>query len=352
MSSVAVESRVPTAQDSVAAAPPVASPSVKRWLVGPAFDLLFVANLLWPLAMLISLSGNAQIFGPLSLFQIYFLSSPHRWITLVMVFGDSERFWKEPRRFGLIGLGLVSLGLALVGAALLWDGATNSLVLLMMLDYGWNAWHFAAQHAGIAAIYRRMGRIEKTERAVAFEMSAIRLLVLWVFLRLALAVGKTKLSSTVLVTATTVADWIDPLMLLPALALLAMEIRDLTTARLGRLCYVGSVIGLYAGQLAAIRFEHQPLMTAFFFAGAIFHATEYLAVVNWSVQSRTTGIWKYHAARGGVALLTFAVVIGIGNLAIHQQSAYAWALITLLVSLLHYGYDGMIWKSKKKPRTA
>ena len=52
-----------------------------------------------------------------SLFQVYFLSTPHRWITLVMVFCDSERFWKEPARFGGLGLVLIGVGLALVGLA-------------------------------------------------------------------------------------------------------------------------------------------------------------------------------------------------------------------------------------------
>ena len=91
-------------------------------------------------------------------------------------------------------------------------------------------------------------------------------------------------------------------------------------------------------------------MGALFLAGAIFHATEYLAVVNWSVRKKTTGVWRYHLTRTVAAVLVFAVVLGIANAAVDHHSAYAWALVTLLVSLLHYGYDGMIWKSPQRPK--
>src|SRR5260370_26652313 len=91
-------------------APPLpataAAKPVKSWLVGPWFDLLFMANLAWPVVVLLYFVRPADDRGPdlLSLFQIYFLSTPHRWITLVLVFCDSERFWKAPARSGALGL--------------------------------------------------------------------------------------------------------------------------------------------------------------------------------------------------------------------------------------------------------
>src|SRR5947199_3010592 len=77
---------------------------VKRWLVGPWFDLFFLANLAWPVAVLLALLRPLDDANPLSLFQVYFLSTPHRWITLVLVFCDSNRFWKEPAKFGGLAL--------------------------------------------------------------------------------------------------------------------------------------------------------------------------------------------------------------------------------------------------------
>src|SRR5437867_7822722 len=86
---------------------------IKSWLVGPWFDLLFLANLGWPVAVLLALLRPLDETDALSLFQVYFLSTPHRWITLVLVFCDSDRFWKEPAKFGGLAILLVGLGLAL-----------------------------------------------------------------------------------------------------------------------------------------------------------------------------------------------------------------------------------------------
>src|SRR5687768_7844221 len=96
---------------------PPMTPPVKSWLVGPWFDLFFLANLAWPIAVLIALWSPLDDANPVSLFQVYFLSTPHRWITLVLVFCDSDRFWKQPAKFGGVALGLILLGLALVGIA-------------------------------------------------------------------------------------------------------------------------------------------------------------------------------------------------------------------------------------------
>src|SRR5207302_8576879 len=170
------------------AAVPSAKP-LKRWLVGPWFDLLFLANLAWPVAVLLALLRPLGETDALSFFQVYFLSTPHRWITLVLVFCDSERFWKEPAKFGGLGLALILLGLALVAVAGFVPFAAGSLMLLMMLDYVWNAWHFAAQHAGIARIYGRMARPEQSIEHAEFEKMALRTLVLWVFFRFAIHIA-------------------------------------------------------------------------------------------------------------------------------------------------------------------
>ncbi len=328
-------------------------PPAKSWLVSPLFDLLFVANVLWwPLAVVLSLQGTPSVIGPLTLFQIYFLSTPHRWITLVMVFFDSERFWKEPARYGGLGLSLVAGALLLVGIASVAPQATNSLILLMMVDYAWNAWHFAAQHAGIARIYGRITRPDMTEQQIVFERTALRLLVLWAFFRQAISVSSQNQIFHNLQGMFPGLNWLDPLLVVPALIVIARECRDFQLSSRGRLVYLLSVVSLYVGQLLAIRMGDQVLMQSLFLGAAIFHSTEYLAVVNWSVQKRTTGIWKYQLSRTGLGLVVFMIVLGVTNLAINTASAYAWALMTLLVSFLHYAYDGMIWKSKPRRATA
>jgi hypothetical protein len=339
-----------------------AAKPVKTWLVGPWFDLLFLANLAWPVAVLLYFLRPVDAQGPdvLSFFQVYFLSTPHRWITLVLVFCDSERFWKEPAKFGGLAAGLVALGLALVGtaaflpelAALVGVSAnalTSSLVLLMMLDYIWNAWHFAAQHAGISRIYGRTTRPEQSLPHAEFEKTALRVLVLWVFFRFAVHMASISEYSGGVEWMVPWLGFIDPFALILPAILLYREAMAFRGQCIGRFCYMASVIALYTAQLLAIRLESGPWMMAFFFAGAVFHAVEYLAICNWSVQKRTTGIWRYQITRTGLALVVFMLLIGGVNYLVNAQSIYAWALITLLVSLLHYAYDGIIWRAKPAP---
>ena len=332
---------LPARSTMIAAAKPV-----KTWLVGPWFDLLFLANLAWPAAVLFALLRPLDESNPLSLFQVYFLSTPHRWITLVLVFCDSDRFWKEPAKFGGIAVGLVLLGLGLVAVAGLLPFAANSLMLLMMLDYIWNAWHFAAQHAGIARIYGRITRPEQSLPHVEFERMALRTLVLWVFFRFAVHMASISQYAASVEWLTPWLPWIDPFALLPAVILLVREIRAFRPQCVGRLFYIGSVIALYSAQLGAIRLADTAWMVALFFAGAIFHAVEYLAICNWSVQKRTSGIWYYQTTRTGLAVFVFMAVLGAANYFVNAQSVYAWQLVTLLVSLLHYGFDGIIWRAK------
>src|SRR5262245_45901064 len=78
---------------------PPAKP-VKPWLVGPVFDLFCLANLGWPIiVLLLTLDSTPWSHGPLAALQVYFLSTPHRWVTLALVFLDRDHFWQQPRKF-------------------------------------------------------------------------------------------------------------------------------------------------------------------------------------------------------------------------------------------------------------
>jgi hypothetical protein len=333
------------------AAPPAPAKPAKPWLVGPLFDLLCVANLGWPIVvLLLTLDGTPWAAGPLSALQVYFLSTPHRWITLALVFLDREHFWQQPRKFGGLAALLIGLGLALVAIGALWKGAAESLVPLMMLDYVWNSWHFASQHAGIARIYGRMTRPNQTAKSAEFEKSAVRMFVLWVFVRLALYVARLKgAGGDALETLWPALEWLDPVALAPVLWVLIKEVLDWRPQCRGRLAYLVSVTAIYAVQLLAIRAGQRNLMYAVFLAGAVFHAAEYLAIVSWSVRRKTAGIWGYLAPRLGLVVVAFMAVMGCAHYLIEARFLYAWMLVTLLVSLLHYGYDGIIWKSRPKP---
>jgi hypothetical protein len=358
-------------------APPAAPPPPRTWLFSPTFDLLFVANLAWPLVMVLAVglayllpraADDLGLGDPLTIFQIYILSTAHRWATPFLVFMDREYFWKKPIKFGGLGLGLIVMGLVLIPLGAVYvdllptgsvlPGVPTGLVLLGMLDYFWNAWHFAAQHAGISRIYGRRVRPDLSQQGAEFEKMALRLIALWFFLRLAvraLTVNSPLVRGTPIADLLGYASWLDPLFAAPAVWLLIKEIKAYRTGCLGRLCYMASVVVHYGLLLALLHLESKGWLEAAFLANAMFHATEYLAIVSWSVQRKSGGVWAYLVPRWGLTLVGFGVALGVASMLLAAHSIYAWALITYLVSYLHYAYDGIIWKAPRpapKPAVA
>lgn len=337
----------------VAVAAPAAKPG-QAWLVAPWFDLFFMANLAWPVLFLVSLLLTQWAYQPLTLVQIYFLSTPHRWITLVLVFLDPVNFPANPRRFGAIGLALVGAGAVLAVAGYFHPYGQQTLYLLMMVDYVWNAWHFGAQHMGIARIYARVGQRQQDDRAIEFEKGAIRGLVLWTFLR-AIVYVATQPGQRMAEYADSIRYIfvLDYLFVGQALLVLLRERSANWAANRGRLIYLVSVVSAYVIQLAALQTGHEGMIKSAFLVQAVFHAMEYLAIVSWSVSKKKGGVWTYLAPRTALFVLVFMMALGISNYVLAEHvSLYAWTLVTLLVSLLHYGYDGIIWKSKPKPAAA
>ena len=63
------------------------------WVVSPAFDLLFIANIGWPLLLLPGMAGRSETV--VDFWQIYFLTLPHRWITLILVAARPRPSWRQ-----------------------------------------------------------------------------------------------------------------------------------------------------------------------------------------------------------------------------------------------------------------
>lgn len=325
---------------------PIDRAQAAGWLISPLFDTLLIANLFWP-ALVVLTYLLPQVDHPLTFVQVYLLSTPHRWVTLFPVVFDKKNFQQQPARFAAIGLSLIVLGLALAGLGNWFphpDAPTNPLIYFMMLDYAWNAWHFASQHAGISRIYGRTLWPGDSTRMTRAEKSTIRITVLWVFIRVAVRLRPESFPATVM-------PWLiimDVVMLSPMVNLLLKEWARGTGW--SRLLYLHSVFGLYAAILLGIHFASDAVFSSLLIAQAVFHAMEYLAVIGWDMhRKRPEGVWRVLAPRAAFIIVMFSLVIGLSNFAVASASIYAWTLITLLVSLLHYGYDGMIWKSARKP---
>src|SRR5438128_1596973 len=117
-------------------APPMVSapPARSPWLVNRWFDLLLISNCIWPLYALLASLGIHALTTSLSFWGLYLLATPHRWITLTLVFLDRERF--DQRRLAYLSIMLFFL--VVVVACINMEAAA----LLFAIDVLWNAWHF------------------------------------------------------------------------------------------------------------------------------------------------------------------------------------------------------------------
>ncbi len=310
---------------------------LRNWLISPAFDALMVANVAWPLFLLLQLGEGFDGRAGLQFWQVYFVTTPHRWITLALVFLDRERF--RQRRFLFVGI--------LVGAIAFCATVritTGALTCLLTIDYIWNAWHFAAQHQGIYRIY---GRLTETvpQRQVIAERWLLRFFLLYVTLRVAIATWSNTMSDSVFA----ILDWVVPA---APLGLLVRDVINWTRVARGRLLYLASVSSLYLSLLWAVHFRRPGLALALTTASALFHAIEYLAVVSWSVRKRNSNHsphsdwWAVIATQWSISLGIFVVVLGSGAWLLDQGWAEYWLFLNVIVAFLHYAFDGVIWRHR------
>jgi hypothetical protein len=280
------------------------------------------------------------------------------------VFFDRERFGQ--RRFAFLAIAaaviIVCLGVRLT---------TGALTCLLTIDYIWNAWHFASQHHGIYRIYANRTGVGSRLRQpyspsvpalpqstrdpfdsttpivpplglLALEKWSMRLFLLYVILRVAGATW----SYAALEQSLRIADW--AILAIPAWLLIRELARQPRAA--GRTVYLLSVMTLYISLLAAVHATQPALVLSLATASAVFHATEYLALVAWSVYGRHSakpdqlGIMSYLAPRWGLALGIFILVLGAGGWMLQKNYLQTWLLVNVIVAFLHYAYDGLIWR--------
>ncbi len=319
------------------------------WVVSPAFDLLFLANVLWPLLLLPVLLGADGFVLPdghlqTEFWTIYFITTPHRWITLFVVAADPDRREGHTRLF---------VGFAVLFAVIVFGvwGFAEELVCLAVLDYLWNSWHFASQHHGVLRMYARKsgGGPDWLERY------GLRLFIVYTILRTAgWLIGGVE-ADAASKWWMNVADL--SLVAIPA-ALLVTNLSGATRARVPKLLYLVSLLGLYCGLLLSLRQDWANGVFVFAAASGLFHAVEYLAVVSHYAGRRRhvggAGMFREVAKRWVAVLAVYAVALGlIGSWAADPTSGLSrlWLAVNLWAAFLHYTYDGYIWKLRK-PATA
>jgi hypothetical protein len=322
-------------EPTIAAVTDGATPTRSGWLVGPWFDALFIANILWPIVLMLQFTDGFGGQPGVQFWQVYFVTTPHRWITLALVFLDRERF--QERRGAFLA---VAAAIAVVCLGVRWT--TGALTCLVAIDYVWNAWHFASQHHGIYRLYTRLSDPGR-HTGLFLEKWSMRLFLLYVTLRIVTASW----------SDATWNEWLRGCDWAALLAPIGLVAHDLVRARFelsGRIVYLASVCVLYTCLLWAVHERRPGLVLALATTSALFHALEYLALVSWSVDRRHAvrgdqlGMLGRLAPRWGAALGVFVLVLGAGGWLMDQRFFETWLFINVIVAFLHYAYDGLIWR--------
>lgn len=312
------------------------------WLVDPKYDLFFLANLGWPLLVLLQWLGGLETQSGISFWQIYFITTPHRWITPALLFLERDRLQANKTKYIMVTVLLISVPLAV-------KISTGALTCLLTIDYIWNAWHFAAQHHGIYRIYgRKTGGISLKRSRI--DKWLMRGFLLYVTFRIA---------SWASMGAATNQGWgmLDYLFAVIPVTMILREVWQLKPQTLGRCLYFTSVMTLYLSMLWAVAVRNPMLLLMLTTASALFHSIEYLAIVSWSVDrtkktgKATTQLFQRLMPRWGIVLAVYMLILGMGSWLMESHLLEIWLTINLMMAFLHYAYDGFIWKSRR-PKTA
>jgi hypothetical protein len=315
---------------------PAAWPAAKGWLVGPWFDVIFIANVLWPLVVFLQFGDGFAGADGVKFWQLYFITTPHRWITLFIVFLDGDHL--RERRGTFLILAAVAIAVC-VGVRL----STGALTCLLAIDYVWNAWHFASQHHGVYSIYGRLGGGPLPGAMI--EKWTMRGFLLYVILRIVSATWADGQWTEVLQTL----DWLAALV---AAGVVGWALLHRRRQSAGRLVYLASMMALYGSLLYVVHVRRVDLVLPLATASALFHAIEYLALVGWAIGERQRklgdrmGALAHLVPRWGIALSVFVVVLGSGAWLMETRFIEVWLLLNVIVAFLHYAYDGLIWRRR------
>ena len=313
-----------------------------HFMVSPLWDLAFVINVPWVLVVMAHLLFLDGWFPDVDNFRYLFLTLPHRFITLALVFLDRDKFFTRPVMFVSLPLGFTALILLL---GLLGTGVflgTSTMICFLTIDYLWNTYHFAAQHYGVTRIYARKAGSGQPK----LEKTIIISTITWCLLRApnwTLFDGQAQILFTVV-------DFIA----VPALLSLVVAEIFAGIPSVPKLWYVMSVVLLYGGVIVAPYIGLESARHGLLIAASFFHSVEYLAIVHVYMKGKLNrggfraGPFRMAAPIWSKVIVPYALVVGtlalIGMDAIPRE---IWMPFLAVASLCHYAYDGMIWKLRK-----
>jgi hypothetical protein len=118
---------------------------------------------------------------------------------------------------------------------------------------------------------------------------------------------------------------------------------------------LASVSLLYTCLLWGISHDNSQIVVPLTVAASAFHAVEYLAFVTfYATKRRDAGpacLFSALARQWSLLLVVYVLALGIVAYGMSKRWAEVWIGLNLWAALLHYAYDGMIWKLRV-PATA
>ncbi len=320
------------------------------WFHAPWFDFAFLLAtplLTWPLVVAAQGAWGAPLLNDL----ILLTATGHYFATFVRAYGDRELFARFRTRLVVAPVLLAALGLAMF--------ATGREAALMLVTSGWAFWHWLAQAFGFARIYdAKVG--SHAPRTAWLD----KLLVIAGFVGAAvLNPGSTAMFGKL---------FLDAGIALPSAAVFGVVqwIVGVAIAVVG-LAYVANLVHAIArGRPWSWQKQlmHVTTIGYYWFAFAwvgnvlvayvlyeLFHDVQYFAITWLTCRQRVkrpaVQPWLAAMFRPGAAavagFLLLMLACGGADLLVRKEAPGLRA-ITLTAALLHYYYDGFLWKAREQ----
>lgn len=335
------------------------------WLRGPLWDVGLLSFGWLPFYIWVAVasrgasnwgSSDSQGFAAAVALALA-LNFVHRQYVLVLVYGDPEARAERPRTYAIAPV----IALLLVGGAV-WSRLPMAQLVVLTVLGTWNVWHVIQQRYGLMRVYagRAGGGLESRETARADKgllWSSVAVTTCGAALLRARTLDDVPLATRLLrvvrpllagpviavVTAAAVVVW-----LLAMRRWWRMNRASIPKARWPRW-----IFGLSTLALLAIFVVHGPVVGYVVFGVA--HSIEYLAFVH------QFGEKKFNGGTGSVAAILlgsmrraplFLAPLLLGYVFLYRHRfALAYVTYYATTSVLHYLYDGWIWRLRQ-PRVA
>lgn len=361
---------------------PAPAPRRQNWILGPGRDAMFIigaAPLVLALAIaLFGVRGAASATALILLTHIV-MTVAHHLPTFIRIYGDVELFRQHRWTFLLAPLLPFTVVMAVLTYLNLHDLPVENVLYMFILLALWDPWHFLMQHYGFTRIYDR-------DNAAPPRLAARMDLLLSASLFIAIMAASVDWLPQILEDLYVNAH-IPLIFALPggaasvigivagsiaAAAVVAYAIYLVWCRRRGySVSYAKLALYLSFFGVMALAYTPNPLILSLapgwtFKAGfavvGVVHMTQYLAIVwryNRSLASRGErargGLFSRLHGRGGwiIGAAYVTLCLAYGGV-ITGEYGNRWLMSFLIAlgftsTLMHYYYDGFIWKLRQAP---